>query len=143
MSADQSTEDWAAEEGPGAADVPLGKPAAVAAGIAELPAPSLEGYRETTRSGLAKWLMVLLTVVVVGVLTLSGLQMAKIVDASVLSIPDLATAVFTPIVTLAGTALGFYFGAQTAAANGDSVGAGGMPAPSEKGWIRKAFSRVW
>jgi hypothetical protein len=79
---------------------------------------SIEGHRETTRSVLAQWLMLLLTIVVVGLLILAGLQMAGVFNQSVLSITDLATAVLTPIVTLAGTALGFYFGAQTA---GDDI----------------------
>lgn len=78
---------------------------------------SLARHRETTRSTLAKWLMALLTLVVVGLLAAAGLQMTGDVSSSALSISDLATAVLTPVATLTGTALGFYFGAQTAAAD--------------------------
>jgi hypothetical protein len=98
---------------------------------------SIAFYRETTRSVLAKWLMFLVTLVIVGLLVLAGLQMAGTIKATV-SILDLATGVLTPVVTLAGTALGFYFGAQTATeSTADEVAA------REKGWIRKTWEKVW
>lgn len=131
----EPAEDWTAEPG---------EEASVLTPIAE-PAPggvTVAGHRETTRSALAKWLMALLTLVVIGVLALAGLQMAGTLSASVLSIPDLATTVLTPVVTLAGTALGFYFGAQTAGANGKPED-GRVPTPREKGWMRRTFQRVW
>src|SRR5437870_3811644 len=45
-------------------------------------APSVAQYRETTRSVIARWLMGLLTLTVVAILALAGLQMAGIVDTS-------------------------------------------------------------
>lgn len=95
------------EQASAAVPVPKGAPS-------DISVINIEGHRETTRSTLAKWLMGLLTLVVVGVLAAGGLQMTGVVSATPLSISDLATAVLTPVATLAGTALGFYFGAQTA-----------------------------
>jgi lipid-binding SYLF domain-containing protein len=81
--------------------------------------------RETTRSQLARWLMGLLTLTVVTLLLLAGLQLAGIVGASGTSIRDLAQIVLTPVVTLTGTALGFYFGSQST--TGESAGGSAPP----------------
>jgi hypothetical protein len=107
--------------------------APVTSTIAEPAGVGLAKHRETTRSALALWLMFLLTLIVVGLLVLAGVEMAGIVKSNVLSVTDLATAVLMPIVTLAGTALGFYFGAQTAVEDGSS----GTP-----GLARRAQARL-
>src|SRR6266542_6165393 len=91
---------WLAQEGEDAAKEPI-----------VTPSVNVETYRETTRSQLARWLMVLLSVTVLTLLLLAGLQLAGIVGRSQISIRDLAQVTLTPVVTLTGTALGFYFGA--------------------------------
>lgn len=60
--------------------------------------------RENVRAELARWVMALLTVVAIGV---AVLVISKGSAAEVL-----ATALFTPVVGIAGTVLGFYFGSQ-------------------------------
>ena len=60
--------------------------------------------RENVRAELARWVMALLTVVAIGV--------AILVICKGSSAEVLATALFTPVVGIAGTVLGFYFGSQ-------------------------------
>jgi hypothetical protein len=125
-------------------DEPLEKAAAKAPETQiETPgAGSLEMHRETTRGQLARWLMALLSVTVGTILLLGGLQMADILDGAKISVQDLAQAVLTPVVTLTGTALGFYFGAQTAGKNtGGTIG--NWPKPREPGKVRKFYRWLW
>jgi hypothetical protein len=122
--------DWAAEEGPTAAEKEI-----------ERPALSAEVHRETTRAHLAKWLMALLTLTVLTILLLAGLEMAGLLeDNHDGQLGNLAQLVLTPVVTLVGTALGFYFGAQSVTEHG---GNGGMPAPRPPGKIRRLGNWLW
>src|SRR5689334_1191719 len=91
---------WADEE-PGAIERPIVQP--TPSGV------SVEFRRETTRSRLAHALMMLLALTVLTILLLAGLQKARILHEDQISIVDLTQAVLTPVVTLTGTALGFYF----------------------------------
>jgi hypothetical protein len=84
--------------------------------------------------------MGLLTITVLTILLLAGLQLAGIVGPARISIRDLAQITLTPVVTLTGTALGFYFGAQTATSNGSEPE---MPAPRPPGSLRRLMQRIW
>lgn len=127
---DEPSVNWAEEEGPAAADKEIKEPAL-----------SLDVHRETTRAQLAKWLMALLTLTVSTILLLAGLQMAGLLeDRGRIQIGDLAQAVLTPVVTLAGTALGFYFGTQSVTGRD---GNGGFPPPSPPGKIRSLGRWLW
>ena len=79
--------------------------------------------RETTRGDLARGLLWLLTFAIGGVLAFIGLGR---LDGTVLT-----QSIFPSLVALAGTALGFYFGSQTAkdsAREPDSSAPGGAKA---------------
>lgn len=67
---------------------------------------SLDETRETTRGDLARGLLWLLTFAIGGVLAFIGLGR---LDGTVLT-----QSIFPSLIALAGTALGFYFGSQTA-----------------------------
>src|SRR5271154_4552182 len=73
-----------------------------------------EETRENTRGDLARGLLWLLTLVVGGVLVFIGLGR---LEGTVLT-----QSIFPSLVALAGTALGFYFGSQTAKASDASTG---------------------
>jgi hypothetical protein len=62
-------------------------------------------HREHTRAQLAEGLAVLLAVVAILLIVLTAAKAISISDAK-----DLAEVIFSPIVVLTGTALGFYFG---------------------------------
>jgi hypothetical protein len=128
-SAQPRTIDWVGEEGLQAAREEIETPSTVA------------GHRETTRSQLARWLMGLLTITVLSLILLAGLQLADVIGMRGTSIGDLAQIVLTPVVTLTGTALGFYFGAQ--GLSGGEPSTGGMPARRDPGILRKAFHQLW
>ena len=88
-----------------------------------------EQTRETTRGDLARGLLWLLTFTIGGVLVFIGLGR---LDGTVLT-----QSIFPSLVALAGTALGFYFGSQTAKesakesdSSADKSNAGGPPGPS-------------
>lgn len=70
--------------------------------------------REATRGDLARGLLWLLTFAIGGMLVFVGLGH---LEGSVLT-----QSVFPSLVALAGTALGFYFGSQTKAADAGSTG---------------------
>lgn len=89
--------------------------------VTEEPAepPALRAYdpeeaREGTRGDLARGLLWLLTLTIGGMIVFVGMGRLDGVT--------LAQSVFPSLVTLAGTALGFYFGSQTARNSG-----GGAP----------------
>jgi hypothetical protein len=125
--------DWIEDEGVQDPAEPIAEPATGA---------SVELHRETTRGQLARGLMALLSVTVGAILLMAGLQMADILDKGQVSIRDLGQVVLTPVVTLTGTALGFYFGAQTA--RGSALGAAGTwPRTREAGKIRKLYYWLW
>jgi hypothetical protein len=132
--------DWASEvgEGPTAAiEKPIEQPA---------PAGSVDLHRETTRSELARRLMGLLTITVLTIFLLAGLQLAGILGTAQISIRELAQIVLTPVVTLTGTALGFYYGAQstgTTEPNQPAAPANGLPSAREPGKLRKAAQWLW
>jgi hypothetical protein len=91
-----------------------------------------EETRENTRGDLARGLLWLLTLAIGGVLAFIGLGR---LDGTVLT-----QSIFPSLVALAGTALGFYFGSQTAkesAKTPDSTAApGSAPAPPAPGGER-------
>ncbi|HLM03891.1 MAG TPA: hypothetical protein VK402_01740 [Blastococcus sp.] len=60
--------------------------------------------RENTRSVLA--------LIVIGVLSVLALTIAVFVLVQRGHVQDLMTGVFTPVIGIAGTVLGFYFGSQ-------------------------------
>lgn len=74
-----------------------------------------EKTRENTRGDLARGLLLLLAFAVGGVIVFIGLGR---LDGTVLT-----QSIFPSLVALAGTALGFYFGSQTAKESGSSPGA--------------------
>ena len=74
-----------------------------------------EATRETTRGDLARGLLWLLTFTIGGVLIFIGLGR---LDGTVLT-----QSVFPSLIALAGTALGFYFGSQTAKESAKDSGA--------------------
>jgi hypothetical protein len=82
-----------------------------------------ERTRETARGDLARGLLLLLTLTIGGVLAFIGLGR---LDGTVLT-----QSIFPSLVALAGTALGFYFGSQTAkeSARGPDSSPGPSPAP--------------
>jgi hypothetical protein len=129
LAAEPRPVDWLDEEGIAPAEETISIPA------------SVEGHRETTRSHLARWLMGLLTITVLTLLLLAGLQLAGIIGTTGISIADLAQIVLTPVVTLTGTALGFYFGAQSTSAGGSAPS--GLPAAREPGLVRKTARWLW
>jgi hypothetical protein len=72
--------------------------------------PTSEETRENTRGDLARGLLWLLTFAIGGVLMFIGLGR---LDGTVLT-----QSIFPSLIALAGTALGFYFGSQTAKESG-------------------------
>jgi hypothetical protein len=94
-------------------------PAAPAPGSGVQTKPfDLEQGREETRGDLARGLLYLLTFAIGGVLVFIGTGR---LDGTVLT-----QSVFPSLIALAGTALGFYFGSQSA--NGS--GSAGRPSPA-------------
>jgi hypothetical protein len=84
---------------------------------------SQEETRENTRGDLARGLLWLLTFAIGGVLMFIGLGR---LDGTVLT-----QSIFPSLIALAGTALGFYFGSQTARESAKEPGsAGGTTNPS-------------
>jgi hypothetical protein len=95
---DSKTEDFTKEPEPASPPV---------SGAAVLTKPyNPDETRETTRGDLARGLLWLLTFAIGGVIVFIGLGR---LDGTVLT-----QSVFPSLVALAGTALGFYFGSQTA-----------------------------
>lgn len=123
--------DWADEEGPKAA-----------AAAIKTPGVSVEAHRETTRGQLARWLMGLLTLTVLVILGLAAAEVLGIKNKSDLSIQAIAEVTLTPVVTLTGTALGFYFGAQTAKSTGTGANLT-LPARRQPGKIRSFIHWLW
>ncbi len=78
-------------------------PAPQTPGIGEPYDPS--EHREHTRARLAEGLAVLLAIVAILLIALTAAKCISVNDAK-----DLASVIFSPIVVLTGTALGFYFG---------------------------------
>jgi hypothetical protein len=130
MSEIEPVEDWTADEEEQAA---LKEP---------VPAPHFgpDEHRETTRAQLAKWLMALLTLTVLTILALAFLEMAGALGDEKGELRDVAQFVLTPVVTLVGTALGFYFGAQSV---GGGKEEGQMPTPRPPGKIRQFGRWLW
>jgi hypothetical protein len=81
-----------------------------------------EPAREAARGDLARGLLWLLTFTIAGVLVFVGLGR---LDGAVIT-----QSIFPSLIALAGTALGFYFGSQSAAKNSDSSSA--LPQPISK-----------
>jgi hypothetical protein len=81
--------------------------------------------QENTRGDLARGLLWLLTFAIGGVLVFIGLGR---LDGTVLT-----QSIFPSLVALAGTALGFYFGSQTAKESGPSPGVGANGADASTG----------
>ena len=86
-----------------------------------------EESRENTRGDLARGLLWLLTFAIGGVLVFIGLGR---LDGTVLT-----QSIFPSLVALAGTALGFYFGSQTAKESGPSAGVGANGAGTSTGSV--------
>jgi len=80
--------------------------------------------RETTRGDLARGLLWLLTFAIGGVLAFIGLGR---LDGTVLT-----QSIFPSLVALAGTALGFYFGSQTAKESARDSDSGGTSAGAKR-----------
>jgi hypothetical protein len=100
---------------------------------------SVAAHRESTRSQLARWLMALLTVTVLSILLLAGLQVGGVIGTAGIPIRDLSQIALTPVVALTGTALGFYFGAQSLSGAETET----LTAPREPGKIRKVWRWIW
>jgi hypothetical protein len=103
-------------------DLTLQEPAEYSQNVSTVPAIDVEARevfneietRENTRGDLARGLLWLLTLVVGGVLVFIGLGR---LDGTVLT-----QSIFPSLVALAGTALGFYFGSQTAKGSDTATG---------------------
>lgn len=72
------------------------------------PKPGIAEMRENARSDIAKLLFVLLFLVAIWAMGIFSYD-----PSSRESLKDLVSLLFTPIVGILGTVLGFYFGAQT------------------------------
>jgi hypothetical protein len=104
----------------------------------------IDVYRETTRSQLARWLMALLTLVVVALLLYAGLELAGVFhQIAGVGIGDLAQTVLTPVVTLSGTALGFYYGAHSATGSTEPRQRRIVTPQRNPGYTRQIWRKIW
>lgn len=83
--------------------------------------PTLEPFnltkaQEKVRGRIAQWLVALLAAVV-----LFAFMTLWLFDNRVADLEKLLTIIFAPVITLVGTATGYYFGGKNSQDNGNSV----------------------